>query len=338
MPPRARSGPSIEDVARLAGVSAQTVSRVSTDAAPVRPETRQRVLLAMDKLGYSPNRAARALRSGTFHTLGLLAHRFSRTGEALTTGAVRDAAVAAGYSVTLLDVRGTARTEWTTAMQRLTSQAIDGLIIIRAGKTTPESLALPPQLPVAVSDSRLAGHYPAIVSDQIHGSIAAVQHLLELGHATVHHVAGPADSVPASVRVDGWRSALKLAGLTPPRLLRGDWSAATGQRLGRELAGMAGVTAVFCANDETAFGVMRALREAGRRVPEDVSVVGFDDIGLAPYAAPPLTTVRQDFTRIGQELVALVLQQIRGEERSRLPRISVPTELIVRESTAPPPR
>lgn len=334
MPPRQRSGPSIEDVARLAGVSAQTVSRVSTGSAPVRPDTRQRVLLAMDKLGYSPNRAARALRSGHFHTLGLLAHRLERTGEALTTGAVREAAEQAGYSVTLMDVRGSEPSEWDSAVHRLASQAIDGLIIIRAEHAIPESLTLPPQLPVAVSDSRLAGHHPAVVADQIQGSLDAVNHLLSLGHSTVHHIAGPADSVPAAVRADGWRSALQQAGATVPQLMRGDWTAKTGYEIGRGLP--PDVTSVFCANDETAFGLMRALREAGRDVPRDVSVVGFDDIGLAPYAAPPLTTVRQDFLRIGHDLVALILAQMRGETRGPLDRIVLPTELFVRESTAPP--
>ncbi len=334
---RQRSGPSIEDVARLAGVSAQTVSRVSTGAASVRPVTRDRVIAAMDQLGYSPNRAARALRNGTFGTIGLLAHRFERTGEALTTKAVVEAAQAQDYSVTLLQVVDPAATGWDRATQRLSHQAIDGLVIIRAEHSAPDTLALPAGLPIAVSDSRLVGYYPGVIADQIQGSEAAVRHLLELGHRTVHHIAGPADSDPAALRAATWRRCLEEVGLRPPPLVRGDWSAASGYQAGWQLAADPSVTAVFCANDEMAFGFMRALLEQGRRVPQDVSVAGFDDIDLSEFASPPLTTIRSDFRRIGYELVRLVLAQLRNEDVVPRDRVVVPTELVIRGTTAPPP-
>ena len=333
---RPKRGPSIADVARLAGVSTQTVSRVSTGADPVREDTRDRVLEAMHQLGYSPNRAARALRNGRFGTIGLLAHRFERTGEALTTEAVVQAAAEEDLTVTLLNVHTPDADRWEHAAHRLSQQSIDGLVIIRAEQATPDSLALPANLAVAVSDSRLVGHYPSVVADQMQGTELAVGHLLELGHRTVHHIAGPADSEPALVRATMWQRLLQRAGIRPPELLRGDWGAESGYLAGQRLARDESVTAVYCANDEMAFGLIRALHEHDRRVPQDVSVVGFDDIVLSGFSSPPLTTVRQDFHRIGRELVRLVLAQLRAEELPRSGPVLIPTELIVRGTTAPP--
>lgn len=292
----------------------------------------------MDQLGYSPNRAARALRNGSFGTIGLLAYRFERTGEALTTEAVVEVAEAAGYSVTLLRVQAPESANWEHAMVRLSHLAIDGLVIIRAETATPDSLALPAGLPVAVSDSRLVGYYPGVVADQVQGSRSAMSHLLGLGHRTIHHLAGPADSDPAALRSVTWQRCLDEAGIPTPPLWRGDWTARSGYQLGQQIAQDPDVTAVYCANDEMAFGLLRALHERGRRVPEEVSVVGFDGIALSEYASPPLTTVKQDFHRIGDELVRLVLGQLKSKSTPSRERVMVPTELLVRGTTAPPAR
>ncbi len=333
---RPRSGPSIADVAQLAGVSSQTVSRVSTGAENVRPQTRQRVLDAMEQLGYSPNHAARALRYGSFGTIGLIAHRLARTGESRTVEAVVDAARQEGYTVSLVDVQSPSSHDVTAAAARLSHQSIDGLVIIRAETATPVTLALPPRMPVVVSDSRFVGHHPAVAADQVTGTHMAVQHLLDLGHRTVHHLAGPADSSPADIRVETWREHLEAAGREVPVPVRGDWSARSGYEQGVRIAEDPDVTAVFCANDEMAAGLIRALYEHGRRVPEDISVVGFDDIPLAEFLWPPLTTVVQDFRLIGQQLMDLLLRQIREGSGLTDYRISVPTRLMVRASTAPP--
>lgn len=333
---RRRPGPSIGDVAKLAGLSPQTVSRVSTGALNVRPETRQRVLDAMEKVGYSPNNAARALRYGSFRTIGLVAHRLSRTGESRTMEAVVEAARRERYTVTLVDVETPSSADVDEAVQRLTHQSIDGLVIIRAETATPTTLALPPRLPVVVSDSRFVGHHPAVGADQTAGTIAAVRHLLDLGHTTVHHLAGPTDSGPAEQRAQAWAAALTDAGRTVPPMLSGDWSARSGYEVGRSIADDPQVTAVFCANDEMAAGLVRALSERGLRVPEDVSVVGFDDIPLAEYLWPPLTTVRQDFTLIGEGLIELLMRQIRAGTTLADEHVSIPTTLVVRASTAPP--
>ncbi|WP_298461151.1 LacI family DNA-binding transcriptional regulator [uncultured Cellulomonas sp.] len=325
------------DVAALAGVSGQTVSRVSTGADSVRPETRRRVLAAMTELGYSPNTAARALRYGSFRTIGVIAHRLARTGESRTVEAVVDAARAEGYTVSLVDVRSPSSDDVSAAAAQLSHQAIDGLVIIRAETATPATLALPPRLPVVVSDSRFIGHHPAVGADQSAGARLAVQHLLDLGHRTVHHLAGPADSGPAELRIEAWRATLEDAALPVPPLHLGDWSAQSGYEQGRQIARDRSVTAVFCANDEMAAGLIRALHETGTRVPDDVSVVGFDNIPLASYLWPPLTTVAQDFHAIGHCLVDLLMRQVNEGADLRDAHTVVPVELVVRQSTAPPP-
>ena len=329
-------GPSLADVAELAGVSTQTVSRVSMGLDNVRPATRDRVLAAMAQLGYAPNTAARALRYGSFRTIGMIAHRLARTGESRTVEAVVEAARTEGYTVTLLDVESPSSQDVAAAAARLSHQAIDGLVIVRAETATPDSLALPPRMPVVVSDSRFVGHHPAVGTDQAGGARSATQHLLDLGHRTVHHVAGPAGSAPAQVRAEAWRAALEAVRAVVPPVVEGDWSAGSGYAAGRALAADPDVTAIFCANDEMAAGVLRALHEAGRAVPGEVSVVGFDDILLAEHLWPPLTTVAQDFDEIGRRLVARLLRQVRGQDGADLHEV-VPVELRVRASTAPPP-
>lgn len=328
-------GASIGDVARLAGVSPATVSRVSMGIDNVRPGTRQKVLEAMDALGYSPNHAARALRYGSFGTIGVIAHQLARTGESMTVEAVVEAARRAQFTVTLVDVESPSSEGVDEAVQRLNHQSIDGLIIIRAETATPTTLALPPRLPVVVSDSRFVGHHPAVGADQTTGATEAVDHLLALGHRTVHHLAGPVSSGPATLRREAWEAALHAAGRPVPPVYQGDWTAASGYELGRRVAEDLEVTAVLCANDESATGLMQALSEHGVRVPDDVSVVGFDDIPLAAYLVPPLTTVRQDFEQIGSNLVELLLRQLGGDELTDH-HIVVPAPLVVRRSTAPP--
>ena len=333
---RRKVGPSIGDVAKFAGVSAQTVSRVSTGADNVRPNTRQRVLDAMEQLGYVPNNAARALRNGSFGTLGVIAHRLARTGESRSVDAVVEAARAAGYTITLVDLEHPSSTDVTEAVQKLRHQSIDGLIIIRAEPASPNRLAIPRRLPVAVSDSRFAGHHPTVVADQFSGTKQAVEHLLSFGHGTVHHIAGPGSSIPAAMRVEAWQKTLGDLGRPVTEPLYGDWSAASGYEMGRRLAADPDVTAVFAANDEMAVGAMRAFHERGLSVPEDVSIVGFDDISVAEFLWPPLTTVRQDFRRIGHELVDIVMRQLGGEELIDH-RVVVGVELITRGSVAAPP-
>lgn len=341
---RGRSGgaalaPSVADVARLAGVSTQTVSRVTAGATNVRPGTRDKVLEAMERLGYTPNRAAQALRRGSFRTIGVVTQHIERTGEALTTEGVLAAAWDAGYTVSMIQVERPASADMRSAVLRLTDQAVDGLVVVQAGRADRQHVVLPPGVPVAVSDSALVGYYPSASADQVRGVRAAVRHLLGLGHRTVHHVTGPADSQSAVIRQATWAACLRESGIAPPEPVPGDWTAQAGYAAGLRMAADPQVTAVFCANDEVAIGLIRAMHERGRRVPDDVSVVGFDGLALGEYCFPPLTTVRQDFRRAGTEMVRLVLEQVEAGSGDRpgvgAQQVLIPTELVVRGSTAP---
>jgi DNA-binding LacI/PurR family transcriptional regulator len=296
------------DVARLAGVSHQTVSRVINDNAHVRPETRRRVLAAMRTLDYRPNPAARALVTGRSRTLGVVSFDTTLYGPASTLFAIEQAAHAAGYFITIASL----------------------LTMDRASV-----LNLPAAIPVVAVEAGRPGSVPVVAVDQFAGAASATQLLLDLGHRTVWHVAGPPDFLEAQQRVDGWRAALKAAGAEPPPVLTGDWSPRSGYEVGRRLAEDSEVTAVFVANDQMALGVLRALHERGRSIPREISVVGFDDIPEAQYFMPPLTTVRQDFGEMGRSSLRLLLELMRsGQPPSRL---TIAPELVVRRSTAPPP-
>jgi DNA-binding LacI/PurR family transcriptional regulator len=166
---------------------------------------------------------------------------------------------------------------------------------------------------------------------------AATEHLLDLGHATVHHLAGPQRWYSARDRLEGWRAALADRGVDEPPVVEGDWSAASGYEAGLRLAADSAVTAVFAANDDMAIGLIRALLEAGRNVPRDVSVVGFDDIPVAAYLTPRLTTVRQPFDGVAKQGLELLVHAIENPDADPLPAGDLPVDLVVRASTAPPP-
>jgi DNA-binding LacI/PurR family transcriptional regulator len=198
-------------------------------------------------------------------------------------------------------------------------------------------LQIPADLAMVAVEAGPGEGFPVVAVDQRAGASLATQHLLELGHETVAHIAGPADFLEAQERSAAWRSVLEEAGVPTPSPLQGDWSASAGYELGRTLAQDRSVTAVFCANDPMALGLLRALHEAGRDVPGDVSVVGFDDVPEAPFFTPPLTTVRQDFLELGRSGFDLLIAEIGRGTRSSS-RVTVEPELVVRASTAPPRR
>ncbi|GGQ13506.1 LacI family transcriptional regulator [Streptomyces griseomycini] len=334
---RARTTASMADVARLAGVSSQTVSRVSNGYAGVNEKTRRQVLAAMKELGYRPNSAARALKRGEFRTIGVITFTLSTTGNVRTLEAIATSAAHEGYAVTLLPVALPTQAEVRGAFSRLEELAVDAVIVImEVHLLDAATVQLPPHVQVVVVDSDAGDHYTVVDTDQAGGTRAAVRHLLDLGHRTVWHLGGPEGSFAAQRRTDAWRAALVEAGRVPPPLVRGDWSAESGYRAGLELAAHDDCTAVFAANDQMALGLLRALHERGRRVPEDVSVIGFDDIPEASSFLPPLTTVHQDFAEVGRLCVQAVLRKMRqvGPERGTT---LVPTRLVRRDSTAPPP-
>ncbi|MFE6365475.1 LacI family DNA-binding transcriptional regulator [Streptomyces sp. NPDC057806] len=334
---RARTTVSMADVAQRAGVSSQTVSRVSNGYAGVNEETRRQVLDAMKELGYRPNSAARALKRGEFRTIGVITFSLSSTGNVRTLEAIATSAAAEGYAVTLLPVALPTQDEVSGAFTRLQELAVDAVIVImEVHLLDAATIMLPPNVQVLVVDSDAGDHYTVVDTDQAGGSRIAVEHLLSLGHETVWHLAGPADSFAAQRRADAWHAVLTEAGRRTPELIRGDWSATSGYLAGLELAEHTDCTAVFAANDQMALGLLRALHQRGRRVPDDVSVVGFDDLPESASFMPPLTTVHQDFAEVGRLCVQAVLRKMRHDEATHGTTL-VPTRLIVRESTAPPP-
>ena len=324
------------DVAKLAGVSHQTVSRVINDSTHVRPETKQRVLAAMRQLDYRPNPAARALVTGRSGTLGVVSFDTTLHGPASTLFGIERAAHEADYFVSIVSLRSLASSSVVSAVERLRDQGVDGILVIAPQESATSALLhLPEDVPVVAAEAGPDDSVPLVAVDQFEGAQMATSHLLELGHRTVWHISGPVDWLEAQDRMRGWRSTLEAAGAPAPPVLHGDWSARAGHELGRDLAANPDVTAVFVANDQMALGVLRALHERGRVIPREVSVVGFDDIPEAQYFTPPLTTVRQDFGEVGRSSLRMLLELM--QETGQPPqRVTIAPELVVRRSTAPP--
>ena len=326
--------PVMADVARRAGVSHQTVSRVLNGHPNVSPETRADVLAAIRELGYRPNVAARTLVTGKTNVLGVISFDTTLYGPASMLYGIERAAHP-GYFVAIASLSAFDRQSLTEAADRLLDQAVAGIIVIAPHTDAVEALAgLAANVPLVAVGCGTDVALPSVRIDNVAGAAMATRHLLDLGHRTVHHVGGPDSWVDARDRVDGWRQTLRAADAREPEMLRGDWSARSGYEIGRQLAALPEVTAVFCANDPMALGFIRAAAERGRRLPRDISVVGFDDVPEAAYFWPPLTTVRQDFGALGTEALHLLMDQIAaGGEARPLPPIE--PDFIVRSSTAP---
>ena len=256
------------DVAKLAGVSLQTVSRVINDSPHVRSATRERVQDAMRKLEYRPNPVARALVTGRSRTLGVVSFDTTLYGPASTLFGIERAAHDAGYFVSIVSLRSLTPSSVVSAVERLRAQGVDGILVIAPQESATQALLhLPEDVPVVAAEAGPDDAVPRVAVDQIDGARLATAHLLDLGHRTVWHISGPPDWLEAQDRVDGWRATLDAAGAPAPPVLVGDWSARAGHELGRELAANPDVTAVFVANDQMALGLLRSLHEAGRRDP-----------------------------------------------------------------------
>ncbi|MEV4102019.1 LacI family DNA-binding transcriptional regulator [Nonomuraea sp. NPDC049649] len=325
------------DVAREAGVSHQTVSRVLNDHPNVRTETRMRVLEAIDKLGYRRNLVARALVTKNSRTLGVVSFDTTLYGPASTVYGIEQAARAAGYFISIVSLKSIDRVRVRDALDYLADQGVDGIVVVAPQRSAARALVdLPLDIPVVAVEGGEAGEVPVVCVDQVEGGRMATRHLLDLGHETVWHVRGPGDWLEAEGRAAGWRSVLEKAGREVPEPLAGDWSPRSGYEAGQSLARMSGVTAVFVANDQMALGVLRAFIEKGVRVPGDVSLVGFDDIPESAYFSPPLTTIRQDFGAVGRQSIGVLLRQIENGGPLASERLVVPPTFVHRASTAGP--
>ncbi|GAA2888467.1 LacI family DNA-binding transcriptional regulator [Streptosporangium fragile] len=331
--------PGMVDVAREAGVSHITVSRVLNNHPSVRPETRARVEAAIEKLGYRRNSVARALKSRRSSTIGLVLAGTELYELPRILRGVQTTAQRAGYWVNLASWQGGTTMDLAETLQRLTDQAVEAIAVIADRPMVVDALAdIVTGVPMTVI---MSGNVPNpdlgfVELDQEFGARLAVRHLLELGHRHIAHLTGSLRTFDARARVEGWRAALRDEAGARGELLEGDFTGNSGYRLAHYLVTREGherPTAIFAGNDQMAMGVLAAFAELGVRVPDDVSLVGFDDIAGAAYLVPALTTVRQDFVALGERSIEQVLRMMRGEPASCE---RIPPELVVRRSTAPP--
>ncbi len=283
-------------------------------------------------------------------TIGILTFSLSQLGDLHTIASVTAAAARAGCSTALYGLRAATTDDIDQGISRLIARKVDALVVVEAEVLETPEFSVPSSVPLVVTDCVASQGYPAVSMDQVDGAWQATDHLLDLGHRTVHHLAGPAGSRVAWDRTRAWRASLRHRGRSVPQEFLGDWTPLSGYRAGQAIMERprGDVTAVFCANDQMALGLMRAFHEGGVRVPDDISVVGFDDVGEAEFFWPPLTTVRQDFDQVGVLCVGLLTEELRRralppEEAAQLAPVEtaphlVPVELVVRASTGPPRR
>jgi DNA-binding LacI/PurR family transcriptional regulator len=318
-----------------------TVSRVVNGHPAVSESTRGRVLGAIQAMGYRPSRMARELSLGRSRSVTVMTSTTTLYGRARLLQGVEEAARAAGFQVTI----GMLESERPAAVRAAVDRACDstsgGVIVIAFDLAGVRALrATPAGTPVAaaleVKDERDRRQYPSASLDDRAAAAAATRHLLDLGHRTVHHVGLPS-STTTSAREQGWRTALREAGASIPDVVPGGWTPESGYEAGRRLATDRRVTAILCGNDDQALGVLHALREAGRAVPDSVSVVGFDDTPSAAFFSPPLTTVRLDFVGLGRDCFALLHHVLDPVGPPPVPTAAAPL-LVLRETTGPAPR
>ncbi|KQQ93448.1 transcriptional regulator [Leifsonia sp. Leaf325] len=329
------------DVARVAGVSHQTVSRVLNNLPGVRASTRVRVEHAMTELSYVPSPAARTLASRRSQTIGLIQAGRPDYGPSNAALAFNEAAHAANYTVTQAGMREIDADSLRAAVQMMVRHNVEAIVLISGERQALDIIrGIERSVPLIAVSSEDVGGFHRVAMNQYEGARQAVEYLIGLGHADIAHVAGPADSMDATERVRAWSDTLAAHALPQRPAIIGDWQSTSGYAAGRAMIDARDPahplpTAVFVGNDQMALGVLHAFRDAGVRVPGEVSVMGFDDIPEAAHFAPPLSTMRQDFSGLGRDIMAVVLDVLVDEQKAgdRAGRVS---EMVVRESTAPP--
>lgn len=332
--------PGMVDVARLAGVSHQTVSRVLNAPDGVRPATREKVLKAIEQLGYRRNMAARALVTSSSHLIGVVTASSEFFGPASTTSAIEAAARGQGYGTLLTSLPASDEAEIAEAFSFLVNRGVDGIIAVapRTGIAASATAAARDVPLVVVADGFAPqGRIHVVSVDQELGARMVVRHLIGAGRRRIAYVAGPDDWFDAQARERGWRCALEDSGLRPAGRFAGDWSAESGYEAGTALclaiagapAGQ-GPDAVFCANDLMALGLLAAARDQGVAVPQALAVVGYDDTAGSEFFAPALTTVSQPFDELGRLCMEVLLGAFDGEPGMRY---SISPTLKVRRSS-----
>ncbi|TQS94261.1 LacI family DNA-binding transcriptional regulator [Arthrobacter sp. TS-15] len=323
------------DVAKMAGVSHQTVSRVLNNHPNVSVRTKQRVESAIAQLGYRRNTAARSLVTRRSRTIGVLACETGQFGPANTLLGVEQAGREAGYFVSIANLREVTDESVNDAIAHFRNQSVDGIVIL---VPHPDVLAalrdVSFPVPIVAVGAGAGNQLTGASLNQRLGARLAVDHLIGLGHRRIAHISGPPHWIDAAERITGWQESLENAGLDADVLLRGGWDAASGYRTGLELIQQHTVTAVFVANDQMAVGVLRAVQESGLHVPGDISVVGYDDQPEAEFFMPPLTTIKQDFEELGRRCMEAVLRQLDGDGGAGDQIVN--PRLVIRATTAAP--
>lgn len=336
MPPsRGKRPPVISDVAACAGVSVSTVSRYLNGSSHLSAESAEKIARAIELLGYRPNLVARGLKRSSMQTIAVLSTNTTLLGSAVTIQGVEDEARTRGYSVMISKLDQSSPAEVQKVVDTVVALNPSGVIVLKYDATAERALTLlPTDLPTVAIGGAMEEERDQVSLCEREGGQAMTEYLLSLGHATVHHIGVPVRSEGTS-RTDGWEAALRARGLPTPAPFGCGWEAAQARLLGRELAAREDITAVFAGNDELAMGLIRGLREAGRPVPESVSVVGFDDHPLSDIWEPGLTTYRQDFTTAGRTAVDLIVTRIHAAHNEEIlaPRLrEVPGDIVLRHS------
>jgi LacI family transcriptional regulator len=328
----------IKDVAREAGVSVATVSRVWNEAAFVSPETRQRVAEVATRLGYSPHGAARSLITRTTHAIGvLLPDLYGEFFSEIIRG-IDHAAQDDGYHI-LVSSSHDSKDEIDAALRSMRGR-VDGMIIMSPDLEAQRTLhTLQGSFPVVLLNGGAESKaFDTITIDNHEGATAMVRHLIAHGHKRIAMIGGPERNYDAAERLRGYESALAESGIARDDSLevRGDFSELSGHRAVQQLLALSPrPTAIFAANDSMAIGALSALRERGLRVPEDMAVAGFDDIPLARYMNPPLSTVHVDISLLGERAAALLLSSLQKGPRARQ-QLQLSTTLVIRASCGGP--
>lgn len=325
----------IYDVANLAGVSHQTVSRVLNNHASLKPETRDKVEKAIAELNYRPNQAARQLVTSRSKMIGILIAGTELFGPWAILNAMEREARVEGYSVISISVSPELPESWTEGIEQLRNLDIDGVITIALSnvvlKEVERNLTSATRVIVDTEPNR---KFESVNIDNFEGGKLATQHLIDLGHKDIVHITGPIPGYEAEMRRAGYEEAMKIAKLKADVIL-GDWAIETGYEVGNQLARRKKVpTAIFAANDHQSIGLLKALAENKLVVPRDISIIGFDDIPESKFMNPSLSTVRQDFDELGRLAIKSMLIQLK--EKRKPESLKITPELIKRESTQSP--
>lgn len=331
---RYRRSITIQDVASAAGVSVSTVSRVLNDKDDIAPETYERVKTIIKEMGYTSSLAARSMRSLRMNVIGLVMPDAGEPFPIEVMKGVNSAIAALDYDL-IIYTCGDVRKHYAADRERkfvslLTNSLTDGVIVI-----TPAAAHFNTNAPVVAVDPHYEGNeYPAVISTNKAGAMEAVDYLIQLGHRRIGYINGRVDLKSAERRLRGYQESLMKAGipLDPDLIVQGDFMADIAYKGARQLLGLPNPpTAIFCANDQSAIGAYKAAHEAGLSIPDDLSIVGFDNIPDAAQVRPGLTTVDQCIQDMGKIAIQMLVKLIEGEELENK-TIKTSTRLVIRES------